>query len=74
MKLEGAFTNRNLFSPEGALILTGIAGTQQRGASATFRRSNAGKRDRTVSLTASANYVTYDAFNAYTGTVAGRIA
>ena len=74
VKVEGAFTHRNLFPQEGALILTGIAGTQQRGASATFRRSNAGRRDRTVSLTAALNYVTYDAFNAYTGTIAGRIA
>jgi translocation and assembly module TamA len=74
VKLEGSFTHRNLFPPERALIATAVAGTQQRGASATFRRSNAGKRDRTVSLTAAANYVTYDAFNAYTGTIAGRIA
>lgn len=74
VKVEGSFTHRNLFPPEGALIATAIAGTQQRGASATFRRSNAGKRDRTVSLTAAANYSTYDAFNAYTGTIAGRIA
>ena len=74
LKLEGSFTHRNLFPPEGALIATAVVGTQQRGASATFRRSNAGKRDRTVSLTAAANYVTYDAFNAYTGTIAGRIA
>ncbi len=74
LKLEGSFTHRNLFPPEGALIATAVVGTQQRGASATFRRNNAGKRDRTVSLTAAANYVTYDAFNAYTGTIAGRIA
>lgn len=74
LKVEGAFTHRNLFSPEGALIATAIAGTQQRGASATFRRSNAGKRDRTVSLTAGVLYQSYDAFNAYTGTIAGRIA
>jgi translocation and assembly module TamA len=74
VKIEGSFTHRNLFPPEGALIATAVAGTQQKGASATFRRSNAGKRDRTVSLTAALNYSSYDAFNAYTGTIAGRIA
>lgn len=74
LKVEGSYTHRNLFPPEGALILTAVAGTQQRGASATFRRANAGRRDRTVSLTAALNYQSYDAFNAYTGTIAGRIA
>ncbi|WP_457310544.1 BamA/TamA family outer membrane protein [Sphingomonas sp. UYAg733] len=72
-RLEGSFTHRNLWKPEGALILSAIAGTQEQGLGATFRRSNAGKRDRTVTLTASANHSNYDAFNAFTGTLAGRI-
>jgi len=71
--LEGSWTHRNLFKPEGALILSGITGTQEQGLSATFRRSNAGRRDRTVSLTASANHNDYDAYEAYTGTISGRI-
>ncbi|MEN2785207.1 BamA/TamA family outer membrane protein [Sphingomonas qilianensis] len=70
---EGSFTHRNAFRPEGALIGTIIAGTQAQGASGTFRRMNAGKRDRTVTLTASANHSNYDAFDAFTGTVSGRI-
>ena len=70
---EGTFTNRNRFPPEGALILGAIAGTQQQGVSATFRRQNAGRRDRTVTLLASALRANYDAFEAFTGTVAGRI-
>ncbi|QNA86801.1 BamA/TamA family outer membrane protein [Sphingomonas sp. So64.6b] len=72
-RLEGSFTHRDLWKPEGALILSAIAGTQEQGLGATFRRSNAGKRDRTVTLTASANHSNYDAFNAFTGTLAGRI-
>ncbi len=72
-RLEGSFTNRNLFPPEGALILTAIGGTQEQGASATFRRSNAGKRDRTVTFTAAADHSDYDAFSAFTGTLSGRI-
>lgn len=72
-KVEAAFTHRNLFPPEGALIVTGVGGTQQQGASVTFRRQNAGKRDRTVSLLGSVLRQDYDAFNAVTATVAGRI-
>ncbi|WP_294301253.1 BamA/TamA family outer membrane protein [uncultured Sphingomonas sp.] len=71
--LQGSWTHRNLFPPEGALIVSGIAGTQQQGLGVTFRRSNAGKRDRTVTLVASANRQDYDAFEAFTGTLSGRI-
>ncbi|MEG3124831.1 BamA/TamA family outer membrane protein [Sphingomonas sp. GB1N7] len=73
IKLEASFTHRNIFPPEGALIGSVIAGTQEQGLSGTFRRMNAGKRDRTVTLTASANHSNYDAFNAFTGTLSGRI-
>lgn len=68
IKLEGSWTHRNLFPPEGALVLTAIAGTQQQGASATFRRQNAGRRDRSFSTGLSANHANYDAFDAFTGT------
>src|SRR3546814_9073813 len=47
-RVGGSWTHRNLFPPEGALILGAVAGTQEQGLSATFRRSNAGRRDRTV--------------------------
>jgi translocation and assembly module TamA len=68
-KLQGSWTLRNLFPPEGALILTGIGGSQEQGASATFRRSNAGKRDRTFTIVASADHSNYDAYDAFTGTL-----
>ena len=73
IKLEGSWTHRNLFPPEGALIGTAILGSQQQGASGTFRRSNAGRRDRTVTLQLSALHQNYDAFDAFTGTLSGRI-
>ncbi|MBB3692236.1 translocation and assembly module TamA [Sphingomonas sp. BK580] len=73
VKAEANFTNRNRFPPEGALILGVIAGTQQQGLSVGLRRQNAGKRDRTVSLLASANHSSYDAFDAFTGTLSGRV-
>jgi translocation and assembly module TamA len=72
-QITASFTNRNLWSPEGALILTAIGGTQEQGASATFRRSNAGRRDKTVTLTASADRTNYDAYNALTTTLSGKI-
>ncbi len=73
VRLEGTFTHRNLFKPEGALIVNAIAGTQEQGLGVTFRRQNAGKRDRTVTLTASANHSNYDAFDAFTTTLLGKV-
>ena len=70
---EATWTHRNMFPPEGALIAHAIAGTQQQGAGVTFRRSNAGKRDRTFELTAEAFHNDYDAYSAYTGRLAARI-
>ncbi|WBH18202.1 BamA/TamA family outer membrane protein [Sphingomonas radiodurans] len=67
-KVEASWTHRNLFPPEGGLILTAIGGTQQQGASATFRRQNAGRRDRSFSAGLAANHSSYDAFDAFTGT------
>tara|TARA_R110000824_G_scaffold77312_3_gene195586 strand:- start:10905 stop:13106 length:2202 start_codon:yes stop_codon:yes gene_type:complete len=72
-RLEGSWTHRNLFPPEGALIGSAVAGTQEQGASLTFRRSNAGQRDKTVELGISALHSDFDAFEAYTGKLAGRI-
>jgi len=72
-KLEGAWSHRNMFPPEGALITNLTAGTQEQGAGVTFRRSNAGKRDRTVELTLSALHSNFDAYEAFTGRLAGRV-
>ncbi|WP_375391205.1 autotransporter assembly complex family protein [uncultured Sphingomonas sp.] len=71
-RLEGIFTHRNLWPPEGALIASIIAGTQEQGLSGTFRRANAGKRDRTFTAVASADHSNYDAFNAFTFTLSAR--
>jgi translocation and assembly module TamA len=73
LRVEASWTHRNLFPDEGALILAGVAGTSEQSANATFRRSNAGKRDRTVQLTIAASHRDYDAYTAYTGTISGRI-
>lgn len=73
LRAEVSWTHRNLFPPEGALILTGVAGTQEQGASATFRRSNAGQRDRTLQLVASALRTDVAAFTGLTGTLSARL-
>ncbi len=70
---KASWTHRNMFPPEGALILQGLAGTQEQGLGATFRRANAGARDRTVELTVEAFRTDYEAYDAYTGRIAGRI-
>ncbi|BCI72583.1 surface antigen family protein [Sphingomonas sp. S17] len=72
VRAQASFTHRNLFPPEGALIASVIAGTQEQGLSGTFRRSNAGRRDRTFQVIASASHQNYDAFDAFIGTVAFR--
>ena len=69
-RLEGSWTHRNMFPPEGALIAHGVAGTKEQGAGVTFRRSNAGKRDRTFEIVAEALHSDYDAYSAYTGRLA----
>ncbi|MFA7601460.1 MAG: BamA/TamA family outer membrane protein [Novosphingobium sp.] len=73
LRAEATWTHRNMFPPEGALIVRGVAGTQEQGAGVTFRRSNAGRRDRTFELTAEALHSDYEAYNAYTGRLAARI-
>ncbi len=70
---EATWTHRNLFPPEGALIVNGVLGTKEQGAGVTFRRSNAGKRDRTFELVAEALHSDYDAYSAYTGRLAAQV-
>ncbi|WP_338056335.1 autotransporter assembly complex protein TamA [Sphingomonas ginkgonis] len=72
-RVEGSWTHRNLFPPEGALVTTAVAGTQEQGASAIFRRSNAGKRDRTFQFGLEALRSRYDAFSALTGRLFTRL-
>ncbi|QPI72859.1 autotransporter assembly complex protein TamA [Sphingobium sp. Cam5-1] len=65
-RAEGTWTHRNLFPPEGALIAKVIAGTQEQGVAGTFRRSNAGKRDKTFQTGVLLNHQNYDAYEAFT--------
>jgi len=73
IRLVGSWTHRNLLPPEGALTFRGVIGTQEQGLGATFRRSNAGQRDRTFEVVTEATRSDYNAFNAITGRVAARM-
>ncbi|OYY90625.1 MAG: hypothetical protein B7Y45_06665 [Sphingomonas sp. 28-66-16] len=72
-KLQGNWTHRNLFPPEGALTADLVLGSQQQSIGGSFRRSNAGRRDRTVLLKARASHDNFAAYEAYTMTLSGRI-
>lgn len=72
-RADASWTHRNLFPPEGALIASAVLGTQEQALAVEFKRSNAGRRDRTVSLSFSGQRKDYDAFDAFTGRLAGSI-
>lgn len=73
LRIEGSWTHRNLFPPEGSLTVSGVLGTQEQALGVAFARANAGRRDRNVDLSLSALHSNYDAFDAFTGKLAGSI-
>ncbi|HEX4694161.1 MAG TPA: BamA/TamA family outer membrane protein [Sphingomonas sp.] len=73
LRAEGTYTARNAFPPEGALIVNLVGGTQEQSGAVSFRRSNWGHRDRTLSFSLSAGRQDYDAFNAVSTSLTGRV-
>jgi translocation and assembly module TamA len=73
IKLTGSWEHRNFFPPEGALIVSALAGTQQQSVSTTFRRSDAGKRDRTFEASTTVSRQRFDAYDAQSVTLAASI-
>lgn len=69
-RVEGSWQHRNLFPPEGALTVRGIAGTREQLAAVTFRRNNWLGRDRVLTLGALASNTSYDAYDAKTAQLA----
>lgn len=53
IRVEGSWSHRNLFPPEGALTARVIAAEREQLLSGEFRRRNFGKRDQTLTLLAS---------------------
>ena len=64
----GTWTDRNLWPPEGALIVTGTIGTQEQDLGTTFKRSNSGERDRTQTDGILLDH-TDETYEAYTATL-----
>ncbi|MGB7406556.1 MAG: BamA/TamA family outer membrane protein [Pacificimonas sp.] len=71
--LSGRWVHRNLFPPEGALEANAALGTQEQGVGVLFRRSNAGQRDRSLILGADARRQRFEAYDAETLSIIGRI-
>lgn len=69
-RIEASWEHRNLFPPEGALRVRGIAGTQEQLLGVTFRRNNFGGRDKVLTLDAYAS--TFDGIAVDARTVALR--
>ncbi|HEY7809896.1 MAG TPA: BamA/TamA family outer membrane protein [Allosphingosinicella sp.] len=72
-RVEGTWEHRNFLRPEGAIRATAIAGTQEQTLRFQFRKSNAGKRDRTILVQAEAGRRDYLAFRGYTARLSGLV-
>jgi translocation and assembly module TamA len=73
LRLEGSWTHRNLFPPQGAVTFRGIAAEREQVVAAEFRRSDWKRRDQTLTFRAGLSAEQQDAFDATTFEVAGRI-
>ena len=65
-RIAASWEHRNLFPPEGALRVRGVAGTQEQLVGVTFRKNNFGGRDRVLTLDAFASSLDNAAFAANT--------
>lgn len=73
IRAEVAWEHRNLFPPEGALILRAIAGTREQLGSVTYRRNNWLARDRVLTAQALVSATDTDAFEARTISLNARV-
>jgi translocation and assembly module TamA len=72
-RIEGSWTDRNFFNPEGALTLRGVLGTREQLVGVQLRRSNFLERDQVLNLSTSASHQKFDAYEARTVQLAGNI-
>ena len=73
VRLEGSWTHRNFFPPQGAVTFRGIAAEREQVVAAEFRRSDWRKRDQTLTLRAGLSAEQQDAFDATTFEVSGQV-
>lgn len=72
-RVEGLWRHRNLVSPEGALTVRAVAGTQEQRLGTELRMSNFRQRDRSLALVADVARESRDAYDAQTITLSGRL-
>lgn len=72
-RIEGMWRHRNIISPEGALTLRAVAGTQQQRVGSELRLSNFRQRDRSLAFVADVAREDRDAYDAQTITLSGRL-
>jgi translocation and assembly module TamA len=73
IRLEGSWTHRNLFPPQGAVTFRGIAAEREQVLAAEFRRSDWRRRDQSLSFRAGLSAEQQNAFDATTVEISGRI-
>ena len=73
IRIEGDWTHRNFFNPEGALTVRGVLGTTEQLAGLQFRRSNFLQRDQVLNTQFSASHQKFDAYEARTLQLSGDI-
>lgn len=73
IRAEVDWTHRNLFPPEGALTLRGVAGTQEQSTSVIFRRNNFEGRDRVLTAQIAAANINRPAYQARTFSLSGSL-
>lgn len=73
-RAEATWEHRNLFPPEGGLMVNAIAGTQEQALRVRLRRNNWKKRDRFIFVQAEAGRRDLPAFKGYTVRLAGQVA
>ena len=73
VRVEGSWTDRNFFNPEGALTVRGVLGTAEQLAAVQLRRSNFLQRDQTLNLQVLASHQKFDAYEAKTAKIGGNI-
>ena len=66
IRAEASWQHRNLFNPEGALTVRGVAGTQEQLGAVIFRRNNWLRRDQVLNAQAYAAHVDREAYEAKT--------
>lgn len=65
-RAEVGWEHRNIFPPEGALLLRGVLGTREQLGSVRFRRNNFGQRDRVFTAEALASHLDRPGYDART--------